>query len=161
MTGYRVLVSLHRHQAGAGYPRYYLDVAIEGRWHRHQIDLLLLKRLGEDPRVSRAWRELAVELPSDDDGLELKDPHAPKQDYLEELRDRKVMRSGSERFERMSRDPAEGVDQWGLLPTDPGWKGTPWDSGILTSGSDVTEWRYISSSMASVPRLIATIAAQT
>ena len=41
------MVPLHRHQAGAGYARYYFNVAIEGGWHRHQIDLLLLKRLGE------------------------------------------------------------------------------------------------------------------
>jgi hypothetical protein len=33
-------------QAGTGYARQHLDIAIERRWHRHQIQLLLLKRIG-------------------------------------------------------------------------------------------------------------------
>lgn len=49
---------------------------------------------------------------------------------------RMALRSPGARVEGWMQDPAAGVDQWALLPTDPGWKGSPWDSGILTNDGE-------------------------
>ncbi|MNY21163.1 hypothetical protein D3C86_1546900 [compost metagenome] len=61
LTGYRVAVSSHADQAGAGNPRRTLDVTVEGRGHGHHFGPLQLQHLGHaQPAVLRV-RKLAPE----------------------------------------------------------------------------------------------------
>ena len=54
MTRYGITIALQCDQTRAGYARQYFNIAIERRWHRHQVQLFLLQRIGDgDARIIR------------------------------------------------------------------------------------------------------------